>query len=807
MKNKFIFIFFLLLSNLFILNVNSVEEFNFNVTEIEIKDNGNEFIGLKRGTIKTNDNITIKADKFKYIKSKNLLSASGNIVIIDTQNDYSIYSEKIKYNKNNEEIFSEGNTKIFFDSKYEFNSSDILFNRKNMEFSSNKKSSLKEKNYLIEMDQFLFNMKKEILKAKEIKFTDKSLPNNQTDEIFMKDGIFDISNQNFVAGDTKIKLHKDIFSNKENDPRIYASSSSKEGNITTLNKGIFTSCKKNEKCTPWSIKADKIKHDKNKRQLIYKDAILKVYDIPVLYFPKFFHPDPTVKRQSGFLQPYLNKSQTLGNSLQIPYFLAIAENKDLTLKPQIFDENIYMFQNEFRQENEKSSFIADFNLIKGYESAITKTKNSITHVFAKYKSNLDLENFSKSSLEINIEKVNSDTYLKVFDTNIRSKIKPENMETLTSEIKLNFEHEDFSLITGFKAYEDLNKIHSDRYQFAMPYYDFSKNLFTDSNAGWFSFSSSGDNHLKDTNNLRSRIINDLTFESLDFISKNGLKNNLNMYFKNIITSAKNDSVYKSDTQIEVTGIMELESSLPLVKEEKNFINYITPKISLRANPTDMKNYSTNDRKININNIFDLDRLGMSDTLEDGKSLTLGIDYKKENIQDINKYFELKLGTVFKDKKNSKIPIQSTLNNTSSNFFGSAKTSLSEILSLDYEFSIDNDLKTFEHNSLGTTLSLNNFVTTFNFIEENGKIGSANILENTTKVNLNDKNFISFATRRNREIDLTEYYDLIYEYKNDCLVAGLKYRKSYYNDRDLKPSEDIILTITFFPLTTIDQNID
>ena len=280
-----------------------------------------------------------------------------------------------------------------------------------------------------------------------------------------------------------------------------------------------------------------------------------------------------------------------------------------------------------------------------------------------------------------------------------------------------------------------------------------------------------------------------------------------MYFKNIITSAKNDSVYKSDTQIEVTGIMELESSLPLVKEEKNFINYITPKISLRANPTDMKNYSTNDRKININNIFDLDRLGMSDTLEDGKSLTLGIDYKKENIQDINKYFELKLGTVFKDKKNSRIPIQSTLNNTSSNFFGSAKTSLSEILSLDYEFSIDNDLKTFEHNSLGTTLSLNNFVTTFNFIEENGKIGSANILENTTKVNLNDKNFISFATRRNREIDLTEYYDLIYEYKNDCLVAGLKYRKSYYNDRDLKPSEDIILTITFFPLTTIDQNID
>ena len=28
----------------------------------------------------------------------------------------------------------------------------------------------------------------------------------------------------------------------------------------------------------------------------------------LLYFPKFFHPDPTVKRQSGFLTPSFNNS-------------------------------------------------------------------------------------------------------------------------------------------------------------------------------------------------------------------------------------------------------------------------------------------------------------------------------------------------------------------------------------------------------------------------------------------------------------------------------------------------------------------
>ena len=64
--------------------------------------------------------------------------------------------------------------------------------------------------------------------------------------------------------------------------------------------------------------------------------------------------------------------------------------------------------------------------------------------------------------------------------------------------------------------------------------------------------------------------------------------------------------------------------------------------------------------------------------------------------------------------------------------------------------------------------------------------------------------ILFSCENNREIDLTEYYDLIYEYKNDCLVAGLKYNKTYYKDRDLEPTEDFMFSIKLVPLTSIEQ---
>ena len=96
-------------------------------------------------------------------------------------------------------------------------------------------------------------------------------------------------------------------------------------------------------------------------------------------------------------------------------------------------------------------------------------------------------------------------------------------------------------------------------------------------------------------------------------------------------------------------LFDFQSSFPLVKIDENFINVINPKLALRINPSEMKNYTSENKRINNDNIFNLNRLGLTDTLESGESLTLGIDYKKEKIEDINKYFEFKLAKVLRDK--------------------------------------------------------------------------------------------------------------------------------------------------------------
>ena len=65
-----------------------------------------------------------------------------------------------------------------------------------------------------------------------------------------------------------------------------------------------------------AIISRKIRHNKSKKIIDYQNVWLKIYDIPVVYFPKFFHPDPTVKRQSGFLIPSLKLLQ-----IKIPFLV------------------------------------------------------------------------------------------------------------------------------------------------------------------------------------------------------------------------------------------------------------------------------------------------------------------------------------------------------------------------------------------------------------------------------------------------------------------------------------------------------
>ena len=70
----------------------------------------------------------------------------------------------------------------------------------------------------------------------------------------------------------------------------------------------------------------------------------------------------------------------------------------------------------------------------------------------------------------------------------------------------------------------------------------------------------------------------------------------------------------------------------------------------------------------------------------------------------------------------------------------AVTAFSKHLNLNYNFALDNNLETFEYNSIGLNFNFEKITTNFDFIEENGKMGDSNALENTTTFNFDNEDF-------------------------------------------------------------------
>ena len=846
MKNRIIIIFLILIFNLNSLNIASSDEFTFRVTDLEVLENNTIFKGNNRGKVITDTQVELISDNFIYLKKINRLEANGNVELTDIKSNVIINAEKMFYLKSEEIIYTVGKTLINVDGQYNIEGSDLTFLKNKMILSSNKKVTITDINSNVyKLAKFQYSINEELLKAEKI-FYRRNEKENKEDEYYFETGFFNLKKNEFLGKDIIMTFHKTLFDDEENDPRVNATSGYGDEYNTYLEKAVFTSCKKTEKCPPWKMTAKKMRHDKIKKQITYKNAWLELYDFPVAYFPKFFHPDPTVERQSGILRPAIGSHEILGDSVYLPYFFVISDNKDITLKPRLFNDNKLVLQTEYRQETKNSLTVIDSSFTTGhYSDKNNKTdKDTRSHLFANTNIDLDFTDFISSSLEVNFEKISNDTYLKLFNF-IKSPLWEKSRGTLESKIELDLAHENYDFGSSLIMYESLGGTNSDRYTYVLPSYNFSKNFFLTNFDGSLNFSTSGNHTISNTNTSTSKISNDLSANSFDFYTDIGITNSYDFLFKNINSMSDNSLKYKNSPQSELMSAYYFDASLPLQKITKNSQNTLTPRLKFGISPHEMKFHANTNRRVTIHNVFSNNRLSLGDSFETGESLTVGIDFKKEKINQVNKvveiegtridyenltnseiekqlkggsnfrkevvteieeYFDFKLATVFRFNEENDIPINSTINKKTSNIFGLVGYKPTKNTSLNYDFSLTNDLNIIEHQTITASYITENFSTDFSFIEAAGILGDTNVVSNETKlIDFKDYHNLSFSTRRNRKINLTEYYDIIYEYKNDCLVAGIKYRKDYYKDNDIIPKEELFFSLTIIPFYTFSPN--
>ncbi len=795
MKNKFLVIVFTLFfsKNLF------ADKLEIQAKNISIEKNNKISTFEGEVLVKTDDGNLITSDFAKYNKEKGFIELRKNVVAKDKKNNI-IKSNYAEYDEKTKILQTIGPTVINTSENYLIEGSDILFDNNSKFIRSNKKTIIEDidKNKIF-LENFEYLINTNIFKSIGLIDIKDNLNNTyQFSQIYI-----DTKKKEILGTDIKLNLNTEDFKiNKDNKPRILANTIKINEDKKSFGKSIFTICdyRPNDKCPPWTIQATKMLHDNKKKTIYYDNALIKVYNIPILYLPRLSHPDPTVDRRSGFLLPRYSDTKNLGSGLSIPYFYAIDEDKDFTFTNYFYIDENPLFIGEYRQAFKNSNLTLDMGYTQGYKNtSASKKSGNKSHFFSNFVSSFKGKNDSENIFKLKTQHVSNDKYLKLY--RIQSDLVDYNQDILESSIDFSHDSDSIFLSANTTIYENLKDNYNDKYEYIFPDLTLDKSLFQNDTLGSLDLQSNFRVNNYDTNKTSKFWINDFNWKYNDNLFSSGIKGSLIGKFKNVNYETKNIDSFKEETTNELFGAIGYLAEIDLIKKNlKNFSESLfTPKILFRHSPGDMRKQNDGPR-LDVLNAFSLDRLSNSAVLETGMSATIGFDYE---MNKNNKKHSLSVAQIFNEKENKKMASKTSLDEKASDVVGAYNYKLNENINFNYNFNIDQNYKDLNYSSVVSSLNFNPIKLNFNYVLEDKHIGDKEFLKSKISYDRGDKTRLSFETKRNLITNSAEFYDLRYEYYNDCLRAGLVYRREFYDDSELESENALMFKITLIPFGDVD----
>ena len=136
--------------------------------------------------------------------------------------------------------------------------------------------------------------------------------------------------------------------------------------------------------------------------------------------------------------------------------------------------------------------------------------------------------------------------------------------------------------------------------------------------------------------------------------------------------------------------------------------------------------------------------------------------------------------------------------------GSSNLEVNKNIKFNYNFAVDQNYNRLNYNEIGTTVDLNPIKFNFNYLREMEHIGDQEYITGKLDLINTDKGIFSAETKRNLITNSAEFYNLSYEYLNDCLKAGLVYRREFYDDSELEAENSLMFKITLIPFGNINS---
>ena len=305
---------------------------------------------------------------------------------------------------------------------------------------------------------------------KAIVNTSNNIFNLQDDVFLEKENIF-IKSNNVIVDMNNKDINLSGFKLQDTKSKLWITSDTSNvcNGTYTMQSSVLSSC--DDDNLSWSITFSDGKYEEKENSFYLNNAILRIYNIPILYTPYISIPNKI--RKSGFLAPEFSVSSREVGYIQ-PFYININKSSDLEVISNLRMQKgfgINFFYRLAYSKNSKTNIkLVSFSYTKDYLNEFHMKNKNIYGIELEHSIDIQNEGYNKQTFFINFKKSNSQNYesFKNLDTS--------NVSTLKKSIsKMGYinTHKDWYFDIFIKQYEDINTSEVNR---KLPQINIHKNI-------------------------------------------------------------------------------------------------------------------------------------------------------------------------------------------------------------------------------------------------------------------------------------------------------------------------------------------
>ena len=481
-----------------------------------------------------------------------------------------------------------------------------------------------------------------------------------------------------------------------------------------MDQAVYTPCDVCSGSDPlWQLKARKVKHYPETKNMVYNDAVLELKGVPVFYTPYFSHPDPTVKRRSGFLIPNISSNNYLGETFTPKYFWAIDDHQDFLFTPSFTTDRGILWGGTYNAYLPRGEISAEGTYLKAEtrdnKDNYSEDKRNRGSLF--FKGRYEINDYWVADTDINY--VSDRYYLK--DISLPQK----DNTWLTSTARLQgFDNRNYASLAAYYyklvTYVDLPR--QEEKPLVLPLFNYENISDTNQYGAYWQNTFDFASVFRENTNSAQRLTM-INAWNLPYTSPYGEKYKLtaslksDLYYIDSYLNPRNQEY--TGTVARVFPQIGLEWRLPFVRSDEDSRQIIEPIIVAVAAPNGgnkvdkIPNEDSQYIEFDDTNILNLDRYAGYDRNDTGSRISYGINWSAyDNIMGRSSAF---LAQSYRFKKDEGFGENLDQSSYFSDYVGRINAAPNQYLDLNYRFTLDKDNLKLKYSELTANVGPSNLL--------------------------------------------------------------------------------------------------